>query len=105
MSHKCVIFFVCFLRFDYLIPWTNCVEKCFKHQMMTKQVPSSPFPLSVLENNKNANFCHMKGVKSTLHRGGEGQNAWRAKFSNTYGQGFSCLMKQFQANNFIYFGS
>ena len=26
---------------------------------------------------------HMKGVKSTLHRGGEGENARRVKFSNT----------------------
>ena len=26
---------------------------------------------------------HMKCVKSTLHRGGEGQNVQRAKFSNT----------------------
>ena len=29
----------------------------------------------------------MKSVKSTLHRGEEGQNARRAKFSNNYGQG------------------
>ena len=29
----------------------------------------------------------MKRVTSTLHRGGEGQNARRANFSNTYGQG------------------
>ena len=33
----------------------------------------------------------MKSVKSTLHRGGEGQNAQRVKFSNTYGQGCSLI--------------
>ena len=35
----------------------------------------------------------MKSVKSTLHRGGEGQNVQRAKFSNTYGQGCRLLSK------------
>ena len=34
---------------------------------------------------------HMKSVKSTLHRGGEGQNARRAQFSNSYGQGCNLM--------------
>ena len=34
----------------------------------------------------------MKSVTSTLHRGGEGQNSRRAKFSNTYGQGCSYII-------------
>ena len=33
----------------------------------------------------------MRSAKSTLHRGGEGQNARRAQFSNTYGQGCSLI--------------
>ena len=46
-------------------------------------------PLSMLENSTNANFCHMKGVQSTLHRGGEGKKAQRTKYSNPCAQGYS----------------
>ena len=41
----------------------------------------------------------MKSIKSTLHRGGEGQNARREKFSNTYGQGCSCAWIQYQLDD------
>ena len=36
---------------------------------------------------------------STLHRGGEGQNAQRVKFSNTYGQGCSLIAVQSVCNS------
>ena len=38
------------------------------------------------------------------HMGGEGQNAWRAKFSNPYGQGCSyitCLVSVRQCSQFL----
>ena len=57
-----------------------------KHLQKQLPAPHSPFQCWKIVKFK---LLHTKSVKSTLHRGGEGQNARRAKFSNTYGQGCS----------------
>ena len=66
-----------------LQPWTNCVGKWQKHELVTvipiKQVPSPQIPLAMLKNSRTQT-CGRSKCFVNIAQGLEGQNSYKMKF-------------------------